>query len=106
MFFNTTPSVSVQEAHKSTQKQGTVFIDVRTAGEYASGHAEGARSMPLDLLGANDVAELARQDAVYVICRSGGRSAAAVEALRQAGVNAINVSGGTLAWQGEGLPMR
>ena len=35
---------------------------------------------------------------VYVICRSGARSAQAVEFLRGRGVDAVNVAGGTLAW--------
>jgi len=33
-----------------------------------------------------------------VICKSGGRSARAVEFLRGQGIDAVNVAGGTLAW--------
>jgi rhodanese-related sulfurtransferase len=35
---------------------------------------------------------------VYVVCRSGARSANACGFLRASGVDAINVTGGTLAW--------
>jgi rhodanese-related sulfurtransferase len=34
-----------------------------------------------------------------VICRSGGRSLRACEFLAEQGVEAVNVAGGTLAWQ-------
>jgi adenylyltransferase/sulfurtransferase len=35
---------------------------------------------------------------VYVYCRTGGRSAEAVDLLRARGVDAVNVDGGVLAW--------
>ena len=35
---------------------------------------------------------------VFVICRSGARSLRVAEFLRAQGIDAINVSGGTLAW--------
>ena len=35
---------------------------------------------------------------LYVICRSGGRSAQACEFLSAHDVDAVNVAGGTLAW--------
>jgi rhodanese-related sulfurtransferase len=41
---------------------------------------------------------------VYVICARGGRSAKAVEHLRQQGIDAVNVAGGTLGWIDAGLP--
>ena len=40
-----------------------------------------------------------------VICRSGARSAQVVAYLRQQGMDAVNVAGGTLAWAAEGRPM-
>jgi rhodanese-related sulfurtransferase len=42
--------------------------------------------------------EIPTEVTVYVICKSGGRSAKAVEHLRANGVDAVNVAGGTLAW--------
>jgi rhodanese-related sulfurtransferase len=105
MFFNSTPSVSVKEAAQAVKESNTAFIDVRTKAEYASGHAAGARNIPLDTLGGADVANLLKYDAVYVICQSGGRSSSAAGALKKSGVHVFNVSGGTLAWRAEGLPM-
>lgn len=48
--------------------------------------------------------EIPRDQPVYVICAVGGRSARVVEALRQAGYDAINVLGGTNKWVEEGRP--
>ncbi len=106
MFFNSIPSVSVKDAYRNAQESNTDFIDVRTKGEYASGHAAGARNAPLDTLNDADIDRLKQYNAVYVICQSGGRSSAATSVLKKAGVKAVNVSGGTLAWRSEGLPMK
>ena len=82
-----------------------MFIDVRSGDEYAFGHAQGAVNMPLDAFSEADVARLKQNKEVYVICQSGGRSSTATKALIASGVNAINVEGGTSAWQAAGLPM-
>jgi rhodanese-related sulfurtransferase len=50
--------------------------------------------------------ELRNAAPVYIICQSGGRSAQATAALSAAGVDSINVDGGTSAWIAAGLPVR
>jgi len=50
-------------------------------------------------------AEIPRDRDVYVICRSGGRSAYATQALAGAGWKAINVSDGMTGWAVAGRPM-
>ena len=42
---------------------------------------------------------------VYLICKSGGRSARAAEFLIPQGVEAVNVAGGTMAWTDSGRPV-
>lgn len=42
---------------------------------------------------------------MYVICRLGLRGAEACAKLGKAGVEAVNVEGGTLAWDAAGLPV-
>lgn len=79
-------------------------IDVRETYEYVGGHAPAARSIPLSELVAR-VTELPRDEPVYVICESGGRSAQATEWLVAQGVDAVNVLGGTAAWRSSGLPV-
>lgn len=105
MFFKSTESVSVTEAAEKIGAPDTMFIDVRTPAEYAGGHAASAINYSLQDIDDAEVAKLKSQDAVYVICQSGGRSAAAVALLKESGVHAVNVEGGTTAWQAAGLPM-
>ena len=78
------------------------LIDVREVHEFAQVHAVGAVNVPLgDIITANIPAG---PEPVYVICRSGARSARAVEMLAVRGVDAVNVEGGTDAWLQAGLP--
>jgi rhodanese-related sulfurtransferase len=83
---------------------GAVVIDVRQPDEYASGHVPGARSVPLDQL-PQRVGEMPRDQRVYLICRPGKRSLAAVDLLTRAGIDAVSVSGGTDGWQRAGKPV-
>jgi rhodanese-related sulfurtransferase len=87
----------------SGQAGGAVLIDVREPDEYAEVHAVGARLIPLGEV-VDRVDEVPRSGTVYVICRSGARSARATEFYRANGVDAVNVAGGTLAWVAAGLP--
>jgi rhodanese-related sulfurtransferase len=60
--------------------------------------------IPLGELGAR-VEELPVGEEVYVICRSGTRSAQAVHALNRAGWTTKNVAGGMTAWAASNRPM-
>lgn len=89
------PEITVDEL---ADRQGSAWIlDVRQPDEYEAGHVPGAVLIPLDELGDRH-GEVPRDAQVYVICKSGGRSAAAVEALNGAGCTTANVAGGTMAW--------
>ena len=79
------------------------LLDVREPDEYTSGHVPGAILIPLGELPAR-VADVPVTSDIYVICRSGGRSARAVEILQAQGITATNVAGGTLAWCAAGQP--
>lgn len=79
-------------------------VDVPEADEYRAGHVPGARLIPLNTLGAR-VHELPRDTPVYVVCHSGGRSAQATRMLLGAGIDAVNVRGGTAAWVQAGQPV-
>ena len=104
-------SVNVNELYPRwlvASEKGAPFqlIDVRGADEYAAGHVPGAMLLPLNTLTAR-VDEIPADGDVYLICRSGGRSAQAADYLeRQCGrVNLINVEGGTMAWAAAGYPV-
>jgi len=75
------------------------FINVCTTPEYDEMHIEGVRSVPLDTL-AEHLTEFADKKKIYIHCKSGRRSALAVETLEKLGVGAelINVEGGIHAW--------
>lgn len=80
------------------------LFDVRQPDEYEEGHVPGARLVPLADV-PDRTGEFPTDGPVYVVCRSGGRSASAVAFLRSAGVDAVNVDGGTLAWIEAGHPV-
>ncbi len=80
------------------------LLDVREAEEWAAGHVPGALHIPLGELGARYL-EIDRDSTLYVICRSGTRSAHAAQALAGAGWEALNVADGMVGWRAAGRPM-
>jgi rhodanese-related sulfurtransferase len=76
---------------------GCRLFDVRQPDEYAEVHVPGAELIPLAQV-PDRVDDFAGDDTVYVICKSGARSARAVEYLRANDIDAVNVTGGTMAW--------
>lgn len=97
--------VSPVEAQAATSKPYSQFVDVRTPDEYGGGHAARSRNIPLDTLQAN-LDTLEKNEPVYVICETGGRSQKAAQLIAAAGFNnVLNVAGGTVAWRQAGLPM-
>ncbi len=83
---------------------GALLLDVRTAEEWEAGHVEGSTWIPMAELVARR-AELPGDRELVVICRSGGRSAKATEALVKWGYHAANVAGGAQAWVSAGYPL-
>lgn len=84
----------------------TQVIDVRESGEFAAeGAAPGALLAPL----SNDVAAAGLLDAqkpVFVLCRSGARSAKAAALLEARGFADVRVvAGGLQSWQEAGYPL-
>ena len=75
---------------------GATLLDVRTPEEFAGGHVEGARNVPVDELAAS-LASLPRGRPVVVYCASGMRSARAAAELARAGFDARDL-GGIDAW--------
>lgn len=90
------PEIDITEA-VTRRAEGVPIIDVREPDEYREGHAPGARLIPLGTV-ADRIGEVPDSGPVMIICKSGGRSKQAAEVLRAAGIDAINVAGGTMAW--------
>ncbi len=78
------------------------LVDVRKPHEYEAGHIAGVTHIELQSL-AGEAATIDRARPVVLVCRSGGRSAMATEALAQAGFDAHNMVGGMLDWTAAGL---
>ena len=81
--------------------QGAPLVDVRQPDEFQQSHIAGARLIPLGEV-PDRTAELPIDETVYVVCRSGNRSGRAVEFLRHQGIDAVNVTGGMIAWADAG----
>jgi rhodanese-related sulfurtransferase len=77
-------------------QNGAVIIDVRTPGEYASGHIRGSVNIPLDRL-QNNLSKLNKEKPIITCCASGMRSASAKSVLQAAGYTAVYNGGG---WSG------
>ena len=78
-------------------------LDVRTPGEYETGHIPGSYNVPLDLLGEH-VRDLAALDHnVVLVCQSGARATKALETLVEAGKSNLRLlQGGMNAWTSSG----
>lgn len=74
-------------------KNGAVIVDVRTPGEYASGHIKGSKNMPLDSIGSkvNELKKVGKP--IITVCRSGARSGMAKGILAGAGIEVYNGGG-------------
>jgi len=80
------------------------LVDVREPDEYFEAHVPGATLIPLATVPVRDN-ELDKTQTQYIICRSGARSAKAAEFLIAQGFDAVNVTGGTMAWIESGEPV-
>lgn len=94
------PTASVPEL----PADNITLLDVREDDEWAAGHAPEAVHIPLGELPARieELAKLPDDKPVYVVCRTGGRSARATAWLNYNGFDAVNVAGGMKSWHTEG----
>ena len=92
------PASEFQSAISSDEQKQ--IIDVRTKGEFESGHIEGAQNMDIQSMDFPEkVAGLNKEKTVFVYCLSGGRSSTAASQLQSMGFKSIiNLQGGILAW--------
>jgi Rhodanese-related sulfurtransferase len=96
---------TVSELKQQLESGEIRLIDVREKMEFAGGRIRGAELLPLGEL-AGRRSELDHSTPVYVICRTGRRSADAQKTLQSLGLtNIINVVGGVDGWIKEGFPL-
>ncbi len=99
--------ISVQEAFEEIESGDVVLLDTREPHEAAEARIETGRLIPpATLLATVEDAAPDKSARVVVYCRSGARSANAVEQMMALGYeDVVNVSGGILDWQASGLPV-
>ena len=72
-----------------------LWIDVRSASEYADGHVDGAVNIPHTEI-AQRIGEVTndKEATIYLYCRSGRRSGIALDVLQEAGYEgSVNIGG-------------
>jgi phage shock protein E len=103
-----TPAVaqSINPAQYQEQFEGKshLLIDVRTPEEFAGGYIPGAVNIPLQELSSR-LSEVPKDQPIVVYCRSGNRSAQAVDLLTEAGYTGLYDLGGIIDWGAAGLPV-
>jgi rhodanese-related sulfurtransferase len=98
------PQVDSKTAYEKMQSGEARLVDVREQDEWDRGHVEGIDFIPLGQLPWR-WRELDAGKRWICVCRSGSRSNYAAALLRQAGIDAVNMSGGMLDWQAQKLPV-
>jgi rhodanese-related sulfurtransferase len=96
--------ITVDEAYDKYQ-QGAFFLDVRTQAEWDDFHAPNSTHIPLDQL-ASRLDEVPQGEEIVVVCRSGNRSQAGRDILRDNGFDlATSMAGGLTTWGSAGYPL-
>jgi phage shock protein E len=75
----------------------TLLIDVRSPDEFSGGHREGAINIPIEMIMAGDIGELAsvsKDNHIECYCLSGARASYAVGMLNQFGFKDVVNGGG------------
>jgi rhodanese-related sulfurtransferase len=82
-----------KELIQEALQRGALIIDVRTPGEFGSGHIKGAKNIPLQQIGKEAALLKKAGKPVIVCCASGMRSAQAKSILSTKGIDVINGGG-------------
>lgn len=83
---------------------GVVVLDVRTAGEFLSGHINGAINIDVEAMDFDSKIALLDKSATYAVyCHSGRRSGIAVGKMKDAGFTKLfNLKDGIQSWVAAG----
>ena len=102
---NEADSISPKQASEMYAEKKAVIVDVREDSEWNEQHIPGAIHIPLAQLNER-LPELKqyKDSPVITQCRTGGRSAQALDVLKSAGFSKVyNMDGGIKAWDDAGL---
>lgn len=100
--------INPSQATLLINREDAQVVDVREADEYASGHLQDARNIPLGKLAerASEI-EKYKDKPLILCCASGVRSAKACSELKKLGFSRLhNLAGGVDAWRQAGMPLK
>ncbi|MDD5461857.1 MAG: rhodanese-like domain-containing protein [Methylococcales bacterium] len=97
--------ISPWQASAMYTEKKAVIVDVREDSEWNEGHIPGAIHIPLGQLNERlPELKLYKDSTVITQCKSGGRSAKALDILKSAGFSKVySMEGGIMAWDEAGL---
>ena len=95
------PTVDVGEV---AQHPDAVLLDCREVDEWNEAHIDGAVLIPMIDL-PRRISEIDKDREIICVCRSGNRSGKVAAWLLNNGYDAVNMTGGMLAWKDAGLPV-
>ena len=97
-------TITVEELSTLIESDNSLqLIDVRSPGEYASGHLPRALNIPLEQ--ADSRIDDLGDGPVAILCQSGTRAGMACDMLKEHHQNLLVVEGGTQAWIQAGKPV-
>ena len=84
----------------------SLILDVRSAEEFATGHLQNAKHIPLPELSTRfKEIEKSKTSTVITVCEHGTRASSAASLLTKAGFEQVFIlDGGVSAWKSQGLP--
>lgn len=88
--------VGPQVDYAELVKQGATIVDVRTQGEYQTGHVKGSVNIPLSNL-SSQYNRIKKDKPVITCCASGMRSSQAKSFLKSQGYTEVHNGGGWMA---------
>ncbi|AZQ62223.1 rhodanese-like domain-containing protein [Flammeovirga pectinis] len=80
--------------YKELIDNGAKVIDVRSTGEFSSGHFKGSKNIPLDQVSKRMPEILKLGEPLIVCCKSGMRASNAMSTIKKAGVKEVYNAGG------------
>jgi len=100
-------NMNVPDFSKKITESGVVTLDVRTPGEFMTGHIEDAQNIDFESGSfKSDIESLDKNGTYAVYCRSGNRSGQAVAIMHEAGFhNVYNLEGGVIDWTAQGMAL-
>ena len=100
-------NISAQAAQEMITNGDVLILDVRTKQEFEDGHIKGA--LNIDIRESDFMTQIEKLDRSknYIIhCKSGGRSAVALEKIKDMGFSTMyHMNGGIIEWAQHNLPI-